>query len=168
MSQRPKLKIEHTSADKFIELLTFLLVVQLWIYAVISYSKLPDIIPTHFNFSGKADSFGAKASLFTLPTIATIMWVALTLLNKVPHIFNYPSKITVDNALQHYTIATKMMRYLKLVVVVIFCFAVYQTVSAAQSGSDSIGKLFLLLCLVSLALPIIYFFWQSGKLSRAA
>ncbi|WP_187117598.1 DUF1648 domain-containing protein [Flaviflexus massiliensis] len=52
------------------------------IYTGLIYGSLPDTIPTHFDFSGKADAWGAKSSIWigpiiTLPTILVIVVVSM-------------------------------------------------------------------------------------------
>lgn len=126
MGNRPKLKIELTIIDKISEALGWLLLFAFWFLIITNYPKIPDIVPTHFNFNGKADAFGGKARIFTLPSIATILFLGMTILNKFPHIFNYPTEITNDNALRQYKSATRMIRFLKLIIVLIFGLIAYQ------------------------------------------
>ena len=55
-----------------------------------------------------------------LPIISTLLFIGLTTLNKYPYMFNYPSQITKENSVHQYTNATRMMRVLKLVIVLLF------------------------------------------------
>ena len=66
---------------------------------VANYFELPEIIPTHYNEAGEADSYGDKLNILALPIISTLLFIGLTILNKRPHLFNYPSEITKENAL---------------------------------------------------------------------
>ena len=107
---RPKIRIELTTADKAVEILGWFSLLAIWIFTIASYSNLPDTIPIHYNGAGKADGFGSKINMLMLPFIATILFVGMTVANKFPHVFNYPTKITEENALRQYTNATRMMR----------------------------------------------------------
>ncbi|MEN9832077.1 MAG: hypothetical protein RLZZ487_1682, partial [Pseudomonadota bacterium] len=100
--ERPKLKIQLTPTDQIFELLGWGVLLALWIWTGTSYSSLPDTIPTHFNAAGEADGFGRKASIVSLPVVASLLYIGLTLLNRVPHSFNFPTPITQDNALRQY------------------------------------------------------------------
>jgi uncharacterized membrane protein len=117
---RPKIRTELTTADKMVEILGWFVLLVTWIFTIASYSNLPDIIPIHYNGAGKADGFGNKINILILPFIATILFVGMTIANKFPHVFNYPTRITEENALRQYTNATRMLRYLKLILVVLF------------------------------------------------
>jgi uncharacterized membrane protein len=126
-----------------------------------SYSSLPDTIPTHFNAAGEADGFGRKASIVSLPVVASLLYIGLTLLNRVPHSFNFPTPVTQDNALPQYTNATRMIRYLKLILVVVFAGISYQTIQQANGTGEGLGIWFLPLTLVLIFMPLLYFVIKS-------
>lgn len=159
--ERPKITLIPTTADKLVDLLGWLILLALWALTVINYSSLPDTIPTHFNGAGEADGFGRKASILGLPVIASLLFIGLTVLNRFPHIFNYPSTVTQDNALRLYTLATRMLRYLKLVLVVVFGGIEFMTIQNATRKAAGLGVWFLPLTLVLVFLPLIYFVIKS-------
>lgn len=163
MEERPKIKLELTSADKTIEIFGWLLVIAVWALTITNYAILPDTIPTHYNAAGQANGIGGKATILTLPLLATVLFVGLTFLNKFPHIFNYTTKITQDNALRQYTNATRLTRYLKLVIVVIFGFIAYKTIQNAKGEADGLGVWFLPLTMGLIFIPLIYFVIKSFK-----
>ena len=159
--ERPKLKIQLSPSDQVFELLGWGVLLALWVWTGTSYSNLPDTIPTHFNAAGEADGFGRKASIFGLPVIATLLYIGLTLLNRVPHSFNFPTPVTQDNALRQYTNATRMIRYLKLILVVVFGGISFQTIQQANGETDGLGVWFLPVTLGLIFLPLIYFMIKS-------
>lgn len=118
MRERPKIKLELTTLDKTLELLGWVSILAIWVLPITNYTNLSDRIPIHYNAAGQADGFGGKGNIITLPLMATVLFVGLSLLNKFPHVFNYPANITADNALRQYTTATRWIRFLKLIVVV--------------------------------------------------
>lgn len=159
--ERPKTKLIPTTSDKLVDLLGWLMLLTLWAFTVINYSNLPETIPTHFNGAGEADGFGSKVSIFGLPVIATLLFIGLTVLNRYPHIFNYPSPVTQDNALRLYTLATRMLRYLKLVLVLVFGGIEFMTIQHATGKAAGLSVWFLPLTLVLIFLPLIYFVIKS-------
>jgi uncharacterized membrane protein len=164
--ERPKLKIQLSLMDQALELLGWGVLLALWIWTGTSYSSLPDSIPTHFNAAGEADGFGRKASIVGLPVIATLLYIGLTLLNRYPHIFNFPTPVTQDNALRQYTNATRMIRYLKLILVVVFGGISFQTIQQANGTGEGLGLWFLPLTLVLIFMPLVYFVVKSLKKSQ--
>lgn len=161
--ERPKITLIPTTADKLVDLLGWLILLALWGLTISHFSTLPDTIPTHFNASGEADGFGSKASIIGLPVIATLLFIGLTVLNRYPHIFNYPAAITQDNALRLYTLATRMLRYLKLVLVLVFGGIEFMTIQHATRKAAGLGAWFLPLTLVLIFIPLIYFVIKSIK-----
>jgi len=163
MEARPKIKLELTTADKTIEIIGWLLIIAVWGLTITNYSNLPDSIPTHYNGAGQADGFGGKATILTLPLIATILFIGMTILNKFPHVFNYPTNITQDNAFRQYTNATRLIRYLKLIVVFIFGLIAFKTIQNANGEADGLGIWFLPLTMGLIFIPLTYFVIKSFK-----
>ncbi len=163
MEVRPKIKIERTPTDNILEIMGWVALAGLWILTLVNYSDLPDTIPTHFNGAGKVDNYGGKATLFMLPIIATLAYIGLTVLNNYPHIFNYPTKLTAENALRQYTSATRMIRYLKFVIVLVFSLIVFMTLRTAAGESEGLGAWFLPFTLGLIFIPLGIFVIQSFR-----
>jgi uncharacterized membrane protein len=163
MKERPRLNLELTQADKSVEIIGWLLIFAIWGLTILNYQSLPDIIPIHYNVAGVADGFGDKWMIFTLPIVATVLFVGLTILNKFPHIFNYPTAITADNALRQYTNVTRLIRYLKVIIVVIFGLITFLTIRHANGQTDGLGIWFLPLTMGLIFMPLIYFSIKSIK-----
>lgn len=140
MNERPKIKLELTPTDKIFEILGWTSVLAIWVLTITNYTNLPDTIPVHYNMAGQVDGFGDKVNILTLPLIATVLFVSLTILNKFPHILNYPASITADNALRQYTNATRLIRYLKFIIVVIFGLISLQTIRNVSEQTNGPGK----------------------------
>jgi hypothetical protein len=87
----------------------------------------------------------------------------MTILNKFPHIFNYPTNITQDNALRQYSNATRLLRYLKLIIVFIFGLIVFKVIQNANGEADGLGVWFLPLVLGLTFIPLTYFGIKSFK-----
>ncbi len=162
-TERPKITLIPTNADKLVELLGWIMLLAIWALTISQYSTLPDTIPTHFNGAGQADGFGSKATILSLPVIASLLFIGLTVLNRYPHSFNYPTAITQDNALRLYTLATRMLRYLKLVLVLVFGGIEFMTIQHATGKAAGLGAWFLPLTLVLVFLPLVYFVINSFK-----
>ena len=163
MNKRPQIKLQLNQTDKILEVLGWVSVVGIWALTLTNYSILPEIIPIHFNGAGKADGFGNKTHIFILPIISTLLFIGLTTLNKHPHMFNYPSQITKENAVHQYTNATRMMRVLKLVIVVLFGLIVFRKIQIVNGHADGLGTWFLPLTMGMIFIPILYFLIKSLK-----
>jgi uncharacterized membrane protein len=157
MSQRPRLQIALTTPDRIIEFAGRLCLVALWGMTIFAYENLPETIPTHFGPGGAVDDYGSKMTLFFLPVIGTIVFIGLTVLNKYPHIFNYPADIRPENALSQYTNATRMIRFLKFSITFISLVTVFMIYNAVITGSGRLGSALVPILIVVLVIPLSYF-----------
>lgn len=152
-----------TPLDNTLELLGKLFLVVMWGLTLYVFLKLPDRIPVHFNAIGQADRYGDKATLLVLPLLATALYMGITKINKYPHIFNYITKITESNAQTQYTLATRLLRFMKLSVLLLFSaliVLIYLTTIGVTSG---LGVWFLPLFIGLLLVPTVMVILQSLK-----
>ena len=117
---RPKLKITFGTAEKTLLVLSIAAHLLLWAVVVFAYSKLPEIVPTHFNFKGEADQYGGKGTLFLLPAISLVLTISFLLLSRIPHVYNYPVSITKANAGRIYRLGTRLMLSITLMLNLLF------------------------------------------------
>lgn len=163
MENRPKVELELTSFDKTIEIAGWISFVALWLYVLTNYSGLPAQIPSHFNAMGKIDDYSSKSIIIILPIIGSIIFIGLTILNKFPHLFNFPVQLTESNIKQQYTLATRMLRILKLAILLIFGTIAYVTIQSVSTKSDGPGVILLPVILLSVFIPIGYFIFKMIK-----
>ncbi|HRO76152.1 MAG TPA: DUF1648 domain-containing protein [Crocinitomicaceae bacterium] len=164
MNNRPKIKLKQTKTDILAEVFGWVSLVAFWAFVLVNYANLPDTIPTHFDYAGKADGFDDKESVFELLLVATVIFIGMTILGKFPHIFNYPTEITEENALKQYTNATRLLRYIKLIIVVVFGVITLQSVRVANGQINDIGSWLLPATLGLIFIPVFYFLIKSFQL----
>lgn len=152
---RPKIKIAMDRMDVMMEALGVVAVLLLLTYPGYHYGDLPDIIPTHFNRSGAPDAFSAKRSIWALPVIGLSTYFSMLILTRFPHKFNFPKKITKENAERQYRLAVKMMRTINLVVIIVFCYLTYQTVEISLGNAQGLGNGFTITFLIGIFTPIV-------------
>ena len=157
MEEGPEIELDLTITDKIFEILGWISLVAVWVFTIKNYDNLPDIIPIHFNGAGQADGFGGKGTILTLPIVSTILFTGMTVLNKFPHLFNHPTNITQENKLRLYTNATRLIRYLKLILVIIFGFIVFKTIQNVNGEADGRGNWFTPITVGMIFIPVIYF-----------
>lgn len=81
-----------------------------------NWHRIPDHVPVHFNESGEADRSGSKFELVGLPIIGLFLFVLMSLLEKAPHMHNYPDRINESNAGRFYLHSRKLLNILKIYV----------------------------------------------------
>jgi uncharacterized membrane protein len=160
LENRPKPKLEKSNFDYLIEYATFSLIAISFGYAIYFYGSLPEQVPMHFNASGEVDRYGSKASIWALYLIGFGTVIGMFYLNKFPHIFNYPKKITEDNAKKYYSDATRMLRYLNFGIAILFATIGYEIVNIAldsSKGFTAMSHYILITIIVTMIIfPMVY------------
>jgi uncharacterized membrane protein len=164
--ERPKLKIGLNNFDWFAEIAAVASLIVLIVLPLMNFSSLPERIPVHFNSYGNADGYGSKTTLLILPATGVFIYVLMTVLAGYPHIFNYGVKITPENAEVQYRLATRMLRFLKTVILIMFTFISSQTIRLTAGKTEGLGKLFLPVFLIATFGIVIIYFVQSLNNSR--
>jgi uncharacterized membrane protein len=155
MDSRPKIQLTLTKLDNWLEVLGKIVLVLMWTLVIYVFKRLPNTIPIHFDGYGKANNYGSKLTLLVLPILATIIFFGLTWLNKYPHIFNYATKITEANAQAQYSIATRVLRFLKLSILIIFSLIILFVYLTTIGATNGLGIWFLPLTLCLIFIPTI-------------
>ena len=160
---RPRIKLEMTEWDRMMDIVVLVLVVLHIVYVARSFSTLPEIIPTHFDAGGQPDGHGSRAFIWLLPGVSLFLFVALQLLSKYPHVYNYLVKITQENAEKQYRNAIQMIRLLNIVVQILFFYISYISISASKGHSVKNSAYIIPMIIVILFVFIAYYLIKSVK-----
>ena len=137
-SQRPKIYIPLRPLDYALESLAAISLLLLLGLAFFSYGQLPEQIPTHYNINGNPDGLGSKTALWVLPMVGFGLYIIMTLINRRPEGFNYLVKITPENAAVQYSMATRVIRFMKAFVMLLFAFLVWRTISIVYGEAEGL------------------------------
>jgi uncharacterized membrane protein len=146
---RPKVSVEKTQMETVLNAASILLLFLTYFYLLYIWNDLPEKVPVHFDFSGKADRWGGKGSILTLPIIETILFVMLWILSKFPQLYNYPVKITEENAQSLYLEARRLIVVLNFEIVLFFSIGSWETAQTA-SQKATLGMWYIPLLLITI------------------
>ena len=124
-----KEKLSTTPYQRFLNLLSFLLFLGLFLYPVLIWSKIPDEIPTHYNFAGEADAFGNKSSILIPSFIGALLYGLLIFVGHFPKIWNVPVKITAENKDWVYRNVKSLLSTINFLVMLVYFYMNYQSLS---------------------------------------
>ncbi|MFN8256571.1 MAG: DUF1648 domain-containing protein [Bacteroidales bacterium] len=162
----PRIDPEFMRADGFLEISGVIGLIALLTFPLYYLPQLPEQIPGHYNSLGIPDSFSSRNTIWALPITGLVMYVGLTFLNRFPHIFNYPVKVTEENAPQLYSLSTRMIRILKNLLVIIFLYINYQTIKVALNQSSGLGEVFLPAVLIVILGYLSIMIFKMAKLKK--
>ena len=158
---RPKIKVPLEGLDVIIDLLSVAVLILMIIYAIMSYSELPETIPSHFNAKGEVDGYSEKSMFWLLPTIGFVLFIGLYIINKYPHLHNYMINITEDNALKNYRLSTRIVRFTNLFIMLIFGFITFTIAQSAKGNTSNLDSWILPFIIgISIILPITILIYQ--------
>ena len=150
VEKRPKIKLKLKRVDYVLEALTLVFLTGIWVYTFLTFNSLPEEIPVHYDLQGTADRYAGKQEIWKLPVIATVICLAIFILNRFPHIFNYPGEITIQNAERNYSAATRMLRVLNCLCVLVFLVIVF-----SSAGNRDIGFIIFPVIVLSCLIPMV-------------
>lgn len=160
---KPKIKITREPVDWIVEAIGMVALLMMVALPLVYYHALPENIPSHFNALGEPDGFSGRATVWIFPATGLILYLGMAILNRYPHIFNYPVKITENNALRQYKNATRLIRVLNTVLACGFCYIVYATIQTASGIQAGLGKYFMAVFLTGVFGPIVFYFYKAIK-----
>jgi uncharacterized membrane protein len=161
---RPKVKLLTTGTDWVLEAIALLAIILTVMYLIVNYNSLPDTLPRHYNLAGQPDGFGGKSILFGLPGIAIVIYLIMTIGLRFPHVFNYPFKITDENAESQYKNISKMIRILKTLIVLIFLYLTFATIQNGLGKMNGLGTWFAPVTIFTLLGTVGFYLYKGFRL----
>ncbi|SDL94122.1 DUF1648 domain-containing protein [Chryseobacterium taihuense] len=102
------------------DIINLALLMILWWITIKNYKILPPVIPTHFDFEGKADRFGNKKFVYLMPIFGAVAYLGFTTVLNYPEAVNFPVEITDQNRDHQISIMIFFMKWLLTLVLIIF------------------------------------------------
>jgi len=155
---QPIIKIERSRFEFALEILAAIGLLYGLYELAVNYGSLPEQIPTHYNFSGQPDAWGSRFTLWLPVAIMAVVYVVMSLLVRVPHHFNYPWKITPENAPRQYQLACLMLTALKTVIVWLFTWIILTTIKLADGSEANLMPVGICVFLGLIAIVIVGYF----------
>lgn len=152
---RPKLKLEKTKSEWVWDVIGGGFFIGAIVFLAISWGSIPDQVPGHYNASGEVDRWGSKFELFILPIVGLLLWVFMNVLEKFPHVHNYPERLNENNVEAFYLTSRKLLNSVKNVCLLTFSYILFQSIRVALENAESLGLWFLPVMLIVLAAIMI-------------
>ena len=162
---RPILKLPKTKYEKMLDIIGGGIFIISILFIFLKWSDLPDEIPAHFNGAGEVDRWGSRIELLILPFIGLFMWILLGLLEKVPHMHNYPPRLNEKNVEAFYLNSRKLCNETKNFCLILFAIISFEMVLVALGKVDVLGWWFLPFVLIGAGIPIVKGLIASSKIA---
>ena len=121
------MEIKHNKLDTIAEVFCMILLIVTTLYTIYMYIQLPEKISIHYNAAGVIDRYGNKLEIFILLIVTWVMYIGLSLVTRVPQFWNTGVSVTAENKDRVYRILKNMLKIIKMEIIVIFCYLIYNT-----------------------------------------
>ena len=143
--KRPVLDLPPFRLEIVLRVLVMLGIAVCIVQLALVWDVLPAHVPIHFGISGRPDRFGSKSMLLILPAVAVALALLLTLVARFPQSFNYPVRVTPENAPRLYRQGRLLLAWLNVLVVWLFAAIEQQTVEIALGHAHAFSNGFVVL-----------------------
>lgn len=120
-----RIKLKYTKVQSALEILSLLILIGTYVYLLIRWKDLPELVPGHYNAAGEIDRWGSKSELIALPIVSTFLYALVTIVTHFPNIWNVPVGITGANRDRVYGIIKDMILIMKAETMAIFFYLSY-------------------------------------------
>jgi len=103
---------------------------------------LPERVPTHFDASGNANTWGPPGTLWFLPVIAVALYLIITVISLLPTGFRSAViRVTAENRARLESLTHQMVAWIKLELVCLFAWIQWSILQSVREGSGGISPL---------------------------
>ena len=155
---KPKINPPLKTIDILIEALAAICLIYMVTQLIVEYAGLEDKVPINFDGSGIPNSWGSKSALLIFPIVAIVLYAGMTVLNRFPHLFNYPVTINEQNAEKQYQYAKTLISALKFTTIGLFLYIQLQTINVSKEMQVGLDTHFLIVLIIGLFIPIVVYF----------
>ncbi|MGE7024314.1 DUF1648 domain-containing protein [Solibacillus cecembensis] len=151
---RPVLQIEKSTSERIANSIGYTSLAAMVIFLLFKWSSLPAEVPAHFNAVGEVDRWGSKYELLILPVIAILLTFFMELIERYPHVHNYPERLCEANVHAFYLNSRQMLNYMKNIINLLFAFLVYESIGISFGDDSSLGFSFAIILIALFAVMI--------------
>lgn len=161
--QKPKINPPLRRIDYILEALAAVCLLYAVVQIIVVYPQLSESVPIHFDMQGTVDGWGKKSTILLYPLISLFIFSGMTVLNRYPHLFNYPVPITESNAEKQYQLAKSLVSALKFTVTGMLLYTQIRSVSVAKEMATGMGASFTIIVLIGTLLPVVIYFILAAR-----
>ncbi|SMD42026.1 hypothetical protein SAMN00777080_0562 [Aquiflexum balticum DSM 16537] len=149
--------------DGILEIFGFIALISLWVMTYKFQHIGAELVSEDFSFFQTPNEFWASKMTYTVPTIATVLYVGLTVYNLRPQLGDYPVQVSSEKSAQLSEINKRLWRWLKFNLLLIFIVIEYFSFHTGSNAGTGISPAFIYVFPVLLFGPVVFFFIEFSK-----
>ncbi|BAL00505.1 hypothetical protein OBV_33060 [Oscillibacter valericigenes Sjm18-20] len=126
------MELKRSRYNIAVNLICLLLLSGIIVCLLLTWKKIPDKIPGHYNAMGVVDRWGNKGELLILPIVGWILYFMMTMIERFPQAWNTGITVTEGNKERIYPIIGNMLGTMKLSLVSVFVFLTINSALAKE------------------------------------
>lgn len=142
----------------------FGLLIASFVISAMMWGSLPDIIPTHFGFSGAPDDWSVKNafSVFFVPAMQLFLFILFAVIYKHPQYSSWPTTLilmTVEEKKREkvFEVMRSMNTTILFVISLFFSYLQYVIMATANQRAQGLTPAYAIIFIAALFLVIIYY-----------
>lgn len=149
--------------DILVEILSLLMLLTLWALTYYFQHQSLEIVPEGYDFFRNPNEYWASRMTYSVPFVATILYVGLTLYNKRVQYGGFAVEINKEKGQALSQIKKRLWRWLKLNILVMFIVIEYFSFHTGSNAGSGISGWFIFAFPLLLFGPVIFFFIEFSK-----
>lgn len=162
--QAPSAERARTTGERIAQGLSAVLALGPLVYATCVWTDLPARLPLHYGLDGRADRSGDARTFWLFPTLSLVLFLTLTLLERFPHVYNYPFKVTPQNQQAAYRLGRQTVLGFKTGVTAAFAYITVATVQTSLGRCQGLGTWFVPVLLCATLLGVVTSIYAFSRL----
>jgi uncharacterized membrane protein len=134
--------VPRTAYERVLQLAGVAVLMALCGYAFAVWGRIPPRVPVHFGARGLPDAWGARSSLLLLPVLGVALFVVLTVLERFPRLYNYPVRLTAQNAEALFRLGRQLVVTVKLTTTAILAYLFWASTRVALGEMPGLHRWF--------------------------
>lgn len=156
MEARPKMKIPKSTPEKLANIVGYSVFIGAVVYVALTFASLSENIPMQFGPGAEINRYGSPYELLVLVAIQLFLIIFMEILERMPHVHNYPDRMNESNIEDFYLNSRQIVNFSKNGVMLIFAVIFIEVISYGLNGETSFGIYLLPLILIISLGPVVW------------
>lgn len=162
---KPKLDIKVPKVGIVFNIIALILFCFSVLFVIAQWSSLPDLVPSHYNALGEADSWSHKAFIFIPLGIGLFLWLGCHEIEKRPHLHNYTG-LTEENIRKQYQNSMLLINFIKNELLLFLSYGGVNDVFVSHGKKSLLGIWELPIFAVMIGGTLLFFVIRSFKVKK--
>jgi hypothetical protein len=149
--------------DIAVEVVSLLVLILLWGETIFFQRQSLELAPEGYDFFSNPNEYWASRMTYSVPFVATILYVGLTLYNRREQQGNFAVEISKDKAPILSQINKRLWRWIKLNILIMFVVVEYFSFHTGSNAGSGISSWFVFMFPLLLFIPVVIFFIEFSK-----